>query len=81
MYSTVYNFGLSKIFFFKKKKKVHDVTFGPLAVKKQNDMHFAKEYGFGCASASVWLDEYCYPPAQKTFTTALKGIIHRFFLY
>jgi len=27
------------------------ITFGPLAVKKQNCMHFAEEHCFGCASA------------------------------
>jgi len=34
--------------------RVHDaLAFGPLAVKKQNCMHFAEEHCFGCASAPL----------------------------
>jgi len=63
------------------------VTFGPLAVKKQNCMHFAEEHCFGWASAlHDCANEYSsfsylkkrrdYPTAHKTFTVRLKRYIH-----
>jgi len=40
-----------------KKKKSHlkvlYVTFGPIAVKQQNCMHFAEEYCFGCVTVQM----------------------------